>query len=165
MAKFEAIYQAYFTYVYHYALNLCGQKALAEDLTQETFLKAMDALPRFRGDSELTTWLCAITRNLYYSFVRKNSRVVLTDSVDNAADPFDPEDRVSLKSEGESAYARVLALPEPMRQVFLLRFEQGLSFQDIGSLFQKSANWACVTYHRARGKLRRELEEEHENQL
>ena len=60
MQGFESVYRAYFTDVYRYALSLCGDTALADDLTSECFLKAMRAIGGFRGECVLRVWLCQI---------------------------------------------------------------------------------------------------------
>ena len=70
-SMFESIYKAYFGRVYHYLLSLCRDHHLAEELTADTFFKALNSLQEFRGDSDPGTWLCAIARNLYVSHLRK----------------------------------------------------------------------------------------------
>ena len=64
---FEEIYRRYFGDVYRYLLRLSGSETAAEDITSETFLRAMQALPRFRGDCDVRVWLCRIARNTYFS--------------------------------------------------------------------------------------------------
>ena len=71
MQGFESVYQAYFTDVYRYALSLCGDAALADDLTSECFLKAMRAIGSFRGECELRVWLCQILKRLYLDHLRR----------------------------------------------------------------------------------------------
>ena len=67
MRDMEQVYQAYFLDVYRYALRLCGERALAEDITSDCFLRAMDRMHTYRGEGELRVWLCSIARNLYLS--------------------------------------------------------------------------------------------------
>ena len=74
METFEQIYRAYFTDVYRYCLKLCGNADEAEELTGETFLKAMQKLDSYRGECELRVWLCSIAKNRYLSEQRKRFR-------------------------------------------------------------------------------------------
>lgn len=63
--------------VYHYALSICRNETEAQDLTQETFLKAMNAVESFKGNSSLYTWLCAIAKNLWINRCKKQSREII----------------------------------------------------------------------------------------
>ncbi len=159
MSGFEQVYQAYFGDVYRYALKLCGDKPLAEDLCSEAFLRAMDRIEGFRGECELRVWLCGIAKNLYFSHLRKQGRVIPVDSLPEEGGGPDPEEIIGLKDESQRAHQALHDLAEPYREVFSLRALGGLSFGDIGELFGKGANWACVTYHRARQKIREKLED------
>lgn len=160
MNSFLEAYQAYFGDVYSYALRLCGQKALAEDLTSETFLKAMEKISSFRGQCQLRVWLCSITRNLYYSHLRKQGRVIPTDPLPEIGDSLDPAELAIEKDLEKRTLLAVNCLSEIPRRVLLLRVLDGLSFARIGNLFGKGENWACVTYHRAKRNVRERLEEE-----
>ena len=162
MKGWAEVYQAYFLDVYRYALSLCRERALAEDLTSETFLKAMDAFHKFRGDCPVNQWLCRITRNLYISHLRKHSRVIPVGEIPELGVNLsnDPADLVGAQDAGERALKAALALGEPARQIVLLRSVMGMSFGEIAALYRKSENWACVVYHRARKKLKESLEEQ-----
>ncbi|MGY0375281.1 RNA polymerase sigma factor [Clostridium sp. JNZ J1-5] len=72
MTDFEVIYSQYFADVYKYALSLCRNKTLAEELTQETFFKALKSVDKFKGDSKIRVWLWQITKNTYFSLCKKN---------------------------------------------------------------------------------------------
>ena len=74
METFEQIYRAYFTDVYRYCLKLCGNADEAEELTGETFFKAMQKLDSYRGACELRVWLCSIAKNLYLSEQRRQRK-------------------------------------------------------------------------------------------
>ena len=65
--SFTQIYQSYFDPVYRYALSLSGSPHIAEEITQETFFKALRSLNQFQGRSSLKSWLCAIAKNLWLS--------------------------------------------------------------------------------------------------
>lgn len=165
MSNFEEVYQRYFKDVLLFLKGLCKNESLAEELTAETFLNALQAIDSFQGECDIRVWLCQIAKNLYYSYLRKNKRL----------EPFEPEDMEHTDSQvktieeqmmdKESAIRihRILhEMKEPYKEVFSLRVFGELSFGQIGNIFGKTENWACVTYHRARLKLQQEMEELHE---
>jgi len=160
MAGFEAVYQAYFQDVYRYLQRLGAQEVLAEDLSQDTFFKAMAGVHRFRGECEMRTWLCRIARNSYLSFLRKQGRVIPVSEVPEPGDAPDPATLTVSRDEQARALDLAERLPEPARQIVFLRAVQGLPFRRIAALYGKDENWACVVYHRARKQLRCKLEEQ-----
>ena len=157
--SFDQIYQTYFAPVYRYVLSLSGDAHVAEEITQETFFKALRSLDRFRGDSSLKSWLCAIARNQYCSLLRrKQQRGVQLDETQVDTEEG-PEEYLLRRETGLRVHRLVHELPEPQREIFMLRTLGQLSFRDIGELFGKSENWACVVYHRARARIREKMEE------
>lgn len=159
MTEFESIYRRYFADVELYLRAICHEEQLAEELTEQVFFQALKALPKFRGDCDIRTWLCAMARNCYLSHLRKTKP---TEDIDQLQIP-DPRQSVEEKIEDRQqamVIHRILHdMPEPYKEVFSLRVFGQLSFEDIGSLFGRTANWACVTYHRARQKIREKMEE------
>ena len=156
---FEQIYQAYFRRVYLYLVGLTGQESLAEELTAETFFRAMECLDRFRGDCAVQTWLCQIAKNCYFSYLRRTRPTLPMEEDLPSPNEIPMEERLADRETAMDIHRLAHKLPEPYREVFLLRALGDLSFRDIGALFEKSENWACVTYHRARKKIRSEMEE------
>lgn len=158
MTEFEEVYRTYFREVELYLRAICKDELLAEELTEQVFFQALKALPTFRGDCDIRTWLCAMGRNLYLSHLRRQKP---TESIDELQIP-DPrrsiEEQVSDKQQALAIHKVLHDLPEPYKEVFSLRVFGQLSFADIGGLFGKTANWACVTYHRARLKIQKDLE-------
>ena len=158
MTEFEEVYRTYFREVELYLRAICKDELLAEELTEQVFFQALKALPTFRGDCDIRTWLCAMGRNLYLSHLRRQRP---TESIDELQIP-DPrrsiEEQVSDKQQALATHKVLHDLPEPYKEVFSLRVFGQLSFADIGGLFGKTANWACVTYHRARQKIQKDLE-------
>ena len=156
MPDFEEIYQTYFADVYRYALALSRDAHTAEEVTQETFFRALASIDQFRGDCQLRVWLCQIARNQYLSLCRERKHRGELDR--------EPGDDGIESGFADRDAARLLPrllhdLPEPYKEVFLLRALGELSFRQIGNLFGKTENWACVTYHRARAKVKAEMEE------
>ncbi len=159
MTEFETIYRTYFRDVEIYLRAICHDELLAEELTEQVFFQALKALPKFRGDCDIRTWLCAMGRNCYLTHLRKAKP---TEDISELQIP-DPrqsiEERVFDRDQAMAIHRVLHDLPEPYKEVFSLRIFGQLSFEDIGSLFGRTANWACVTYHRARQKIREQMEE------
>ena len=159
MTEFESIYRTYFTDVELYLRAICKDENLAEELTEQVFFQAMKALPKFRGDCDIRTWLCAMAKNCYLSHLRKQKPLETIEDL-QIPDPKQGLEEQILDRDQAMAIHRVLHdLPDPYKEVFSLRIFGQLSFEDIGSLFGRSANWACVTYHRARQKIKDQMEE------
>ncbi len=159
MTEFESVYRTYFRDVELYLRAICKDELLAEELTEQVFFQALKALPKFRGDCDIRTWLCGIGRNCYLSYLRKQKPTEPIDEL-NIPDPrISVEEQVMDKHHALAVHRILHDLPEPYKEVFSLRVFSQLSFEDIGSLFGRTANWACVTYHRARQKIRDKMEE------
>ena len=156
MEPIEAIYRAYFTDVYRYCLRLTGDETVAEELTSDTFFAAMQKLKSFRGDCEVRVWLCEIAKNRYLSEQRKKKPVPLDETAESLSDS--PETLAVRSDDAARAAEAVHRLEEPYKEVFLLRVYGELPFESIGKLFGKTANWACVTFHRAKQRVQNELE-------
>ncbi len=154
----EKLYETYYMRVFSFVVTLAGDRSQAEEITQETFFRAFSKQRNFRGDSDEATWLCAIAKNLFLDEKRRHSRFgelpeELPDtgrSLEQAAADRDSSFRIHMA---------LHALEEPYREVFELRIFGELSFREIGMIFQKTENWARVTYHRAKLKLQERMGE------
>ena len=163
MTDFEQLYSQYFGDVYKYVLRLSGNEHIAEEITSDTFFKAMSAIDSFRGDCDVRVWLCQIAKNCYYSYTKKRNRSEQIEDTEMHGIP-DPEPNISdeLASRDEvGQIQRILhTVNEPYKEVFMWRVYAELSFKEIAKIFGKNENWACVTYHRARKMIKERLEEE-----
>ena len=159
MTEFETIYRRYFTDVELYLRAVTKDESLAEELTEQVFYQALKALPQFRGDCDIRTWLCAMARNAFLSHLRKTKPAEDISEIQIPDPSKTIEERVEDKEQAMAIHKVLHDLPEPYKEVFSLRVFGQLSFGDIGSLFGKTQNWACVTYHRARQKIREKMEE------
>ncbi len=160
--RFEEIYKTYFRDVYHFLLRLTQDRDLAEEITSETFFKAMKSIDSFRGDCSLSVWLCQIAKNCYYSHLKKNQRTIPVGEkqMEGIPDPGgDPEESIIDRTEAQRIRQILHTMPEPYKEVFMWRVFAEMSFAQIGAVFGKTSNWACVTYYRARRKILEELEE------
>lgn len=159
MSPIEDLYEQYFRDVYRYCCSLTDSRALAEDMAQETFEKAMKGIVRFKGECDVRTWLFRIAKNSYLSYCRKFNRV-LPETEEELPDPTPSiEQRISDKETALQIHRLLHDLPEPYREVFHLRIFGELSFEQIGQIFGHTANWACVTFHRAKKTIQNRLEE------
>lgn len=151
MTDFEPIYEKHFTLVYRYLLSLCRNSTLAEELTQESFLKAMEAIGSFDGHCKLSVWLCQIAKNSYFSHLRRQKRAVPEEGF--AAPEPDPEQRLLDREQLRLLHRLLHELPEPYKEVFSLRIFGELPFAQIAELFGKTESWARVTFYRAKQKI------------
>ena len=154
MNDIDAVYREYFTDVYKYLISICRDPAIAEELTQETFFKALKSLDSFRGDCSLYAWLCQIGKHAYFTYCKKHRK---QPTQAEAASGQDIAAMYADRDEALRLHKIVHNLPEPYKEVFSLRTFGELSFASIGDLFGKTESWARVTYHRARLKIREEL--------
>ncbi|MBQ6019965.1 MAG: sigma-70 family RNA polymerase sigma factor, partial [Clostridia bacterium] len=103
-----------------------------------------------------------IAKNCFYAYVKKSGRVDALDDETAAAiaDPQPGVEATAIAADDAARARRALhALPEPYKEVFLWRVFAELPFEQIGALFGKTANWACVTFYRARKMLAERMEE------
>lgn len=153
MTDIDEVYREYFTDVYKYLVSLCRNESLAEELTQDTFFRALKSLDRFKGECSVYTWLCQIGKNAYFTYLKKHRRQQAEVEADIASAGDVSEDFLK-KDEALRLHRLIHALPEPYKEVFSLRTFGELAFRQIGELFGKSESWARVTYHRAKLKIR-----------
>lgn len=159
MTEFEDIYINYFKDIFLYIYSLSGDRHIAEDITAETFMKAIKSIERFKGNCDIRVWLCQIAKNCYFSFLRKKKKTVHLDELSEQKDNFNFEQIISSTEESMKIHEILHNLDEPYKEVFSLRVFGELSFKQIACLFGKSDNWACVTYHRARNKIKERMED------
>ena len=159
--EFEQLYKEYFTPVYLYIRQLSGDEHIAEEITSETFFKAMKSIDKFRNECDIRVWLCQIAKNTYYTYMKKHKHVENIDDIsesnffiyENSA-----EDVICKIEKTQMLRMLLHQLQEPYKEVFMWRVFGELSFKEIGKIYKKSDNWACVTYHRARKMIKKRLE-------
>ena len=156
--EFEQIYTTYFRDVYLYICKLSNNEHIAEEITSETFFKAMKSIDNFRGDCDIRVWLCQIAKNCYYSYIKKANRTECIDNVEIAEQGVSFEEQLFRHDTAMQIQKILHDVPEPYKEVFMWRVYAELSFKQIGQIFGKSENWACVTYHRTRNMLKEKLE-------
>lgn len=163
-AAFAALVRAHQNEVYTLARRLVGDPHLAADIAQETLIRAWRALPRFRGDAALSTWLHRITVNTAWTHkkrARRNSAVSIDEIADLAEIPGAdaPEIAGELMELRDRLRIGLEALPRSQRQVVILKDVYGWSHAEIASSMDISVTAAKVRLHRARARLVKLLEE------
>ncbi len=157
MQPMDELYQQYARTVYRYLKSVARNDDLAEELTQETFYQAIKSIDRFDGSCKVSTWLCAIAKNIYLGYLRKNQQ---HEDIEEQSIPVESAESRAMESiEKAELLKRLHNLPEPYREVAYLRGLGGLSFAEIGEVLGKTENWARVTFYRGKEKLRKEFEE------
>lgn len=150
--KFEEIYQAYFHDVYLYTKSLVVDKDIAEEITQETFFKALKSFHQFDGKKDVRAWLFTIAKNTYFTKYKQQQREQNIE-VNLAQKDIQLVDYLMNEERALVIHRFLHAMEEPYKEVFSLRTFGELSFEVIGHLFGKSDGWARVTYYRAKKKI------------
>jgi RNA polymerase sigma-70 factor (ECF subfamily) len=163
-AAFAALVRAHQDEVYTLARRLVGDPHLAADIAQEALVRAWRALPRFRGDSQLSTWLHRITVNTAWTQkdrLRRHASTPLEDHYDIPAlpGPDDPETAGELMELRSTLRVALDRLPEGQRQVVVMKDVYGWSHGEIAESMGISVTAAKVRLHRARARLAKDLEE------
>lgn len=156
MEDFERLCHDEYQTVRLFLVRLCGDAALAEELTQETFYQAMRGWKKFRGQCAASTWLCGIAKRQFFQYCRKPRPLPVEQLPEVPGESV--EDRLLRKETRLEAHRLLHDLPEPYKEVLTLRTFGELTHEEIGALFGKTAAWARVTYYRGRQMLASMLE-------
>lgn len=161
MKQIEELYNNYFHDVYLYLKSLSKSDELAEEITQETFFKAIKSVNSFKGDCDIRVWLCQIAKNTFLTHKKKSCRFSEEEIPQDLPDrSVSVEDRLEDAQQTMTIHRILHKLGEPHKEVFTLRIFGELSFRQIGEIFGKTESWARVTFHRAKLKIIDELEEQ-----
>ena len=155
----EKLYEAFYMKVFSYVMTLAKDRNNAEEITQETFFRAISTEKSFKGESESFTWLCAIAKNIFIDEKRRSAREDDELSEELPDNDRGIEQKLSDKAMSLKIHSILHQLEEPYKEVFQLRVFGELSFAEIGSIFGKTETWARVTYHRARLKIKERMDE------
>lgn len=159
---YEKLYNSYYMQVYSYAVSLTKNRELAEEITQNTFYKAVSTKSQFKGKSDELTWLCSIAKNLYYDEMRNSQRISDIGEISELPSDENVERAVADSDMAFRIHLVLHRLDEPYKEVFQLRVFGELSFAQIAAIFGKTETWARVTYHRAKLKIQERMDEKHE---
>jgi len=149
--------------VYRTSVAILGDADLADDAAQETFIRAIKALDRYRGDAAFRTWLLAIAANVARGFLRRG-RSRREAPLEAAPEPGeeDPDvvHRIAVAERAEGVREKLDLLPEKQRLAVSLRIFEGLSFREVGELIDSSEGAARVNYHHGIRRLRELVSDE-----
>lgn len=160
MQDIEEIYKEYFETVYKYLFCLTHNSDLSEELTQETFYRAVINVNSFREDCKMSVWLCQIAKNLWYDELKKKKKIESIDenSLEFLSSNDDLENNAVSKEEKVNLYKKMQKLDDLTREVMYLRITGELSFKEIGDILNKTENWARVTFYRGKTKIKEDKE-------
>lgn len=154
---FNALVERYSVRLYHHLRRMTGSHEDANDLVQETYIRAWKALPKFRGDSEWFTWLYRIATNLCLTFLEQQKRrssvgIEREDSFGSAT---------GHELDGETIAKRLSAcialLPEKQGAVFCMRYFDEMTYEQISAVTGTSVGALKASYHHAVKKLEESL--------
>ena len=148
----EKICNLHYKYVKSYALSLCLNEAMAEDITQETFYNAIKKIDTFKNDCKIETWLCSIARNIFLNSKRKKQTENISD-YPNLGVESNPEENVIKNENIKRILTEAVKLDTPYKEVFYMKTLGDMPYSTIADVFEKTENWARVTYFRAKKQI------------
>jgi len=155
MQDMEQIYKQYFETVNKYLFCLTHNRDISEELTQETFYRAVKKINTFKGDCKMSVWLCQIAKNLWYDELKKNKKFEnIEDEILSIQSEDKIEEKVILNESKLELYRKIQNLDKQTREVIYLRITGELSFKEIGDILNKTENWSRVTFYRGKQKLK-----------
>ena len=160
LSAWEAIYENTYDRIYRRVRFLTGDRSSAEELTQETYVQAMLSIGEFRGGSSLSTWLSAVALNLVRKRWRRkgatrraHAGLELVRSVMRSS-PEQPDADLIARNEEDALREAVEELPEKLREVFVLRYLEGVPCKEVAQILGIKENNVSVRANRARIKVR-----------
>lgn len=163
MQDMNEIYNKYSSIVYKYVFCLTGNEDITEEIVQETFLVAVKDINKFRGDCKISTWLCQISKYIWYKKLKKSKKKQEI-SLDNLEDALILEESIEeniIDKEGKiQLLKKIQALDEDTRSVMYLRIFGNLDYSEIADIMNKTQNWARVIFFRGKQKLKEEINNE-----
>ena len=163
MQDMNEIYNKYSSIVYKYVFCLTDSEDITEEIVQETFLVAVKDINKFRGDCKISTWLCQISKYIWYKKLKKSKKKQEI-SLDNLKDALILEESIEeniIDKEGKiQLFKKIQALDEDTRSVMYLRIFGNLDYSEIADIMNKTQNWATVIFFRGKQKLKEEINNE-----
>lgn len=158
MDDLERICKLHYKYVKSYALSLCLNETMAEDITQETFYNAIKKIDTFKNDCKIETWLCSIAKNIYLNSKRKREPENISDYPNLVADSNIEENAIK-NDYVKRILAEAVKLGTPYKEVFYMKTLGDMPYSTIADVFEKTENWARVTYFRAKKQIEERMSE------
>jgi RNA polymerase sigma-70 factor (ECF subfamily) len=158
---FGQLYTRHLTTVYKRVAYLIPEEDV-EDVTQEVFIAVMRSLKTFKGDSKFSTWLRVITNRQIANYYRKNKQMLKDGHLDQDDSSLHRKSTpTSRDTQDRRIYIQqcLMGVPDHYREIILLRFVEGLKFQEIATLQGKSLDAVKSVFRRAIEAMRKELGE------
>ncbi len=163
MKTLEDIYRANMNDLYKYLLHLTGHPQTAEDLLQDTFIKAYEYLESYEGE-KVRPWLFRVAHNAFLDWYRREKRRLQTDPslLDNLYEIAEagPQERYLLQEKLKNWLRAVNSLPVKNRQIILLRDYHGFTYREIAQILGTGLTGVKVTLFRARQKIKEVMKDE-----
>lgn len=159
-ALFEKLYSEHRKSLQLYLYSICRDYSLAEELMQETFVKAMLTLNDTHGNFK--AWLFTVGKNLALNRIKRDKRVDLTDEFEHFVADQDIITELITGEKNKRLYQVILALPMRMRQIVTLHYFSGLSLNQIAEILNMSPGNVRIVAYRARQEMKNELEDKNE---
>ena len=140
--------------------SLESDENIAEEITQETFFKALKSMHQFDGKKDVRAWLFTIAKNTYFTHYKKQKREIY--QIEESVLDVHIEEHLVNEEQAFAIHRYLHIMQEPYKEVFSLRTFGELSFEKIGQLFGKSDGWARVTFYRAKKKILANMEAIHD---
>lgn len=157
---FSELYSRYLCRVYGFVRSQTPDEATAEDLTAQTFFRALSGAKSFSGDGNYRSWLFRIAHNTIVSWHAHQSKApVVVEEIPEHTDPSPSPASVVLAGEERSLVWRLVSsLPVAQREVLALRYLEDLTIEEISDVTHRSRGAVRILLHRARNSLRRALD-------
>ncbi|GAA0760938.1 MULTISPECIES: sigma-70 family RNA polymerase sigma factor [Clostridium] len=160
MLTIGEIYKENSKIVYGFLLSYTKDASLSEELTQETFLRAIKSIHKYNGKCKISVWLCQIAKHILFQEWEKRGKTINVSYDENIQIKGDSTEELVISNENKkSIYKIIQSLENPYKEVIYLRLTGDLSFKEISEILGKSENWARVTFYRGKSKLIRRLED------
>jgi RNA polymerase sigma-70 factor, ECF subfamily len=145
--------------VFLYIRSIAKNEDIAEEITQETFVKALKSIDSFDGSKDIRAWLFTIAKNTYFTYC-KRQQIYVDREIDDTivSQNSSVEDSLINEENAFSIHCFLHSMNEPYKEVFTLRVFGELSYKKIGALFSKSSGWARITYYRAKKQILQYME-------
>ncbi|EOR27757.1 ECF subfamily RNA polymerase sigma-24 subunit [Clostridium sartagoforme AAU1] len=159
MLTIGEIYKENSKIVYGFLLSYTKDASLSEELTQETFLRAIKSIHKYNGKCKISVWLCQIAKHLLFQEWEKRGKTINVSYDENIQIRSDSTEELVISNENKKKIYKIIqSLDNPYKEVMYLRLTGDLSFKEIGEILEKSENWARVTFYRGKSKFIRRLE-------
>ena len=140
MKEIEKLYDLYSNDVYRFIYSLSFDEEVSKDIMQSTFLECIKSIKNFKGKCSEKTWLLAIAKNQYYTYLKKHP---FTENL------YDSD----FLAEYNEVLKLINELKEPQRQIMILRLINDLTFKEIGEIIGKSESYCRVNFFREKKKI------------